>query len=157
MFEAMRRKDRSLDEMTANEILLQGEYGVLSTVGENGYPYGVPLSYAYADGRIYFHAAANAGAKLKNMAYCDKVCFTVIGKTKVLPDQFGTLYESVIVFGTAAKITAPAEKQKALEALLEKYSREFRESGLQYIEKMGPKADVFEIIPDQITGKAKRG
>lgn len=156
MLEMMRRKDRLLPEEEAKEILLREKYGVLSTIGADGYPYGVPISYAYADGKIYMHGAAETGAKFKNMQSNHKVCFTVIGSTKVLPNQFSTLYESVIVFGTASRLTDTAEKQRGLEAIITKYSPEFQEEGMQYIVKMGGKADVYAIVPEQITGKAKR-
>ena len=39
MNEKMRRKDRETTEERAYEILKNGEYGILSTIGEDGYPY----------------------------------------------------------------------------------------------------------------------
>ena len=63
----MRRKDRLLTEKEAREILSEGEYGVLSTMGENGYPYGVPVNYVYLNDNIYFHCAADVGPKLENI------------------------------------------------------------------------------------------
>ena len=47
MFAEMRRQDRKLTQEEAEAILREGQYGVLSTTGEDGYPYGVPVSYAY--------------------------------------------------------------------------------------------------------------
>ena len=44
MNEKMRRKDRKTTEERAYEILKNGEYGILSTIGEDGYPYGVPVN-----------------------------------------------------------------------------------------------------------------
>lgn len=57
MFKQMRRKEREIENIEAEEILKNGEYGVLSTVGENGYSYGVPLSYVYLNNSINFHCA----------------------------------------------------------------------------------------------------
>ena len=74
MFKEMRRKERSIDNQQAIELLKKGQYGVLSTVGENGYAYGIPLNYAYHEGNIYFHCAAE-GSKLDNIAYNNKVSF----------------------------------------------------------------------------------
>ena len=51
----MRRKDRQLAPKEAEEILLTGKYGILSIICEDGCPYGLPLSYAYGDGKLYFH------------------------------------------------------------------------------------------------------
>ena len=40
----IRRKDRAVDENAALEILKSGSFGVLSTIGADGYPYGVPVN-----------------------------------------------------------------------------------------------------------------
>ena len=88
--------------------------------------------------------------------HCDAVSFTVIGETEVLPSDFGTKYESAIVFGKAVKLEEGEEKRKALEGLIDKYSSEFRPAGLEYIAKAGMTTDVFVIEPDRITGKARR-
>ncbi len=66
MFKEMRKKDREVLGEDIEKILTNGEYGVLATVGENGYPYTVPLSYVYQDNSIYFHCAKE-GHKLDNI------------------------------------------------------------------------------------------
>lgn len=43
----MRRKDRKIETDEAIKILKTGEYGVLSTVDIDGYPYGVPINYIW--------------------------------------------------------------------------------------------------------------
>ena len=72
----IRRKDRVLDRNGAEDILKKGTYGVLSTFGQDGYPYGVPVNYFYKDGHIYFHCAVE-GHKMDNLANCPQVSFTV--------------------------------------------------------------------------------
>ena len=57
MFREMRRKEKQLGKEMVEDILKKGEYGTLATIGENGYPYALPLSYDYFDGKIYFHGA----------------------------------------------------------------------------------------------------
>ena len=95
----MRRKDREIFGEEIEDILKKGEYGILSTVGMDGKPYAVPISYAWKDGLIHLHCAANAGRKLDNISCNSNVCFVVIGDTEVQPEKFGTLYESVILTG----------------------------------------------------------
>ncbi|HRU42660.1 MAG TPA: pyridoxamine 5'-phosphate oxidase family protein, partial [Candidatus Diapherotrites archaeon] len=126
MFREMRRQDRKTDNEKAAAILAAGEYGILSTVGDNGYAYGVPLSYAYSKGSIYFHSAT-VGHKLDNIKHNDKVSFCVVGATEVIPEDFGTKYESVIVFGKASEIY-DEEKQEALMTIIKKYSSDFIEN-----------------------------
>ena len=60
---AIRRQDRLLDEAHAWELLLAGEYGVLSMSTEQG-GYGVPVNYAVAEDVIYIHCAPQ-GRKLQ--------------------------------------------------------------------------------------------
>lgn len=154
MFHEMRRADRQLSEEVTSRILEEGEYGILSTVGENGYPYGVPVNYVAFDSKIFFHCASGVGLKLDNIAFCNKVCFTVVGQTEILSEVFSTKYESIIAIGTARKSTNL--KQKALEAIIKKYSSEFMEKGMKYIENAIHMTDIYEIEIESITGKARR-
>lgn len=83
----IRRKDRAVDENAALEILKSGSFGVLSTIGADGYPYGVPVNYAYDDGKIYFHCAKNVGHKQDNLRFSGKVSFTVVTKSDVISEN----------------------------------------------------------------------
>lgn len=152
MTREMRRKDRQLTDAAAKQILEQGEYGILSTADEAGIPYGVPLSYAFQNNTIYFHCAKDTGLKAANIASQPQVCFTVVGKTKVLPEKFSTLYESAIAFGTARKA---ADKRIGLTLLQEKYSPGLSEAGIQYIEQSLSHVEVYEIEIESLTGKGR--
>jgi len=154
MFKEMRRKDKSIDNEHAIKLLENGQYGVLSTVGENGYAYGVPLNYIYHRGNIYFHCATE-GSKLDNIVYNNNVSFCVVGDTEPIPDKFSYRYESVIVFGHAVEVY-DKEKEEALVALIQKYSDEFMEEGLEYIQKSGNQTIVIKINIEHLTGKARK-
>ena len=150
----MRRSDRAIPDSEAKALLEQGEYGVLSTASADGQTYGVPVSYAYTGEAIYFHCALE-GHKLDNLDSNQRVSFCVVGQTQVLPDKFGTHYESVIVFGKALEVTGD-EKHTGLLELLMKYSPDFIEKGERYINGDGPKARVYKITIESMTGKARR-
>ena len=150
----LRRKDREMTGPEARGLLERGEYGVLSTRGPDGAPYGIPLNYCVINGTIYVHCSVE-GRMLENIAADGRVSFCVVGKTEVLPDQFATRYESAIISGTAAEVFE-AEKQLALEGLLAKYSTEYRLEGLKYIRAKGERTRVFRIGIDSICGKARR-
>lgn len=150
----LRRADRAISENEVIYILQNGEYGILSTVSANGQPYGVPLNYTYSANVIYFHCALE-GHKIENIKQNNKVSFCVVGKTEVLPSEFATRYESVIVFGEIFEITGD-EKHKALLELIKKYSPKFIDQGLKYIETDGDKTKVYKIVIESITGKAKK-
>ena len=150
----LRRPERGMTEPEAWKLLESGEYGILSTCGPDGEPYGLPINYCVSNGAIYFHCAVE-GHKLENIATESRVSFCVVGKTEVLPDQFATRYESVIVSGRAAEVFGD-EKQLAMEGLLAKYSTGFHEKGLRYIAAQGGQTRVFRVGIDTICGKARR-
>ena len=150
----LRRTERRSTEMEAKELLERGEYGILSTCGHDRQPYGIPISYCMLDGAIYFHCAVE-GRKLENMSTNDKVSFCVVGTTEVLPSQFATRYESVIISGRASEVF-DEEKQRALEELVAKYSAGFHSEGLNYIKAKKERTKVFRIDIDAICGKARR-
>ena len=150
----LRRKEREMTGPEARELLERVEYGVLSTRGADGAPYGIPLNYCVINVAIYFHCAVE-GHKLENIAADGRVSFCVVGKTEVLPEQFATRYESVIISGIATEVF-DEEKQLALEGLLAKYSAEYRLEGLNYIRAKGERTRVFRIGIDSICGKARR-
>lgn len=81
--------------------------------------------------------------------------FCVVGKTNVLPDKFGTEYESVVVFGRASEVNG-AERHDALLWLLEKYCSDFIEEGKQYTKQQDKITKVIRIEIEQISGKARR-
>jgi nitroimidazol reductase NimA-like FMN-containing flavoprotein (pyridoxamine 5'-phosphate oxidase superfamily) len=147
----IRRIDRQIGTDEAVNLLRKCEYGVLSTVGDDGQPYGVPLSYAYKENCIYFHCA-RVGHKIENIENNPKVSFCAIGDTNVLPSKFGTEYESVIVFGVASEVHG-TERYNALLLLLEKYSSEFIEEGKNYIEQKDKATKVIKIEIEHISGK----
>lgn len=149
----MRRSDRQTSNEDAIDILIKGEYGIISMVSDGG-GYGVPISYAYKNEKIYLHCAKE-WEKLKALKANDKVSFTVVGKTEILPEEFSTKFESVIAHGTA-RFTEGDEKSAGLFALVEKYSPDFLEAGRLYIEKSGIVTEVIAIDVIELTGKARR-
>jgi hypothetical protein len=154
MAQEIRRKDRAITRQEALEILGRAEYGVLSTATPDGEPYGVPLNFCLRDDAVYFHCALE-GHKLGNLVANNRVSFCVVGRTEILPDKFGTKYESVIVSGKAEEVF-DSEKQQALEGLVSKYSAAFFKEGLKYIAKASHQARVFRIRIEQLSGKARK-
>ncbi len=143
-----------MTEPEARDLLERGEYGVLSTRGPDGAPYGIPLNYCVIDGAVYLHGAVE-GRRLESLAADNRVSFCVVGTTEVLPDRFSTRYESVIVTGMATE-AHDEEKQLALEGFLAKYSPGYRSEGLKYIGAQGGRTRVFRIDIDSVCGKARR-
>ena len=150
----MRKKERQLGEAETLALLQQGEYGVLSTIGPDGFPYGVPLSYAFAEGSIWLHSAME-GHKVDNLAQCNRVSFCVVGPTQVLPDKFSTRYASAIVFGRV-HLCAGEEQIAGLLHLVRKYSPEFLGKGRKYAEAAASKTKVYRLDITRMSGKARK-
>jgi hypothetical protein len=150
----MRRKDRETDEIEARQMLARGEYGVLSTVGSDGSPYGVPLSYVYREGEIYFHSAPE-GRKVEYLSAAAQASFCVVGATEIQPEMFSTRYESAIASGEVRELEGE-EKKQALGWLVEKYAPQFRQDGAEYIANSEGITRVFGLRVRHITGKRRR-
>ena len=155
MFSELRRKDRRLDNELAMELLRTSEYGVLSSIGENGYPYGVPLNHVLMGENIYFHCAKK-GLKLDNIKSNDKVSYCVIGPTQLQPQEFATNYTSAIVFGKIIEVEAGEEKDRVLLKFINKFSPEYLKEGKAYIGRMKENTKVLKIVIEHITGKARK-
>ncbi|NDW17588.1 pyridoxamine 5'-phosphate oxidase family protein [Dysgonomonas sp. 216] len=157
MFREIRRKNRELTGERIYELLETSEYGFLSLgVSDNGYAYGVPMSYVYDKDAnfLYFHCASD-GQKLDEIKRNSKVSFCVVGKTQPVADKFTTLYESVIAFGEAVIIESDEEKRKALRLLVKKYSNGFEDLGETYMAKSWDRTTAFKILVQHVTAKAK--
>lgn len=149
----MRRSDRQVSSDEAFHILQEAKYAVLSTIGEDGYPYGVAVSFAATDDAIYIHSA-RTGQKLDNIAFSDKVSVTAVKSTDIIPSQFTTNFESSVAFGTA-RIIEGDEKIMALRLLVEKYSPGFKDPGERYIESDQHKTAMIKVTIEKLTGKVR--
>ncbi|MDD3244254.1 MAG: pyridoxamine 5'-phosphate oxidase family protein [Eubacteriales bacterium] len=120
-FREMRRKKQQLSEQESCRILQQSTSGVLCLLGDEGYPYAVPMSYVYSENALYFHSA-DAGHKVDAVRRWEKASFCVIERDEIVPEKFTTRYRSVIVFGQICVVQEADEIRQALEALADKYS-----------------------------------
>ena len=154
MYREIRRQERVLDESRIQELLLKGEYGVLSTTSIDGCAYGIPMNYVYENDSIYFHCAL-VGHKIDNITAYPLVSFCIVGNTKVSPSEFTTGYESVVVFGIIEKVNSEEEKSKALHLIVSKYSPEYEIEGGAYIERAIHKTKVLKLNIKRITGKGR--
>lgn len=149
-FPKMRRKDRELSRDAAEEILRTGEYGVIATTNSVGYPYGVPVSYAFDGKTIWFHCAKGAGEKVKSFDRDTKVCLTVVRGINHHPSDFSTAFESCMVFGRVHEAKDPHE---GLRAIVSKYSPDYKTEGEAYMEKALARVAVYRIDIESVSGK----
>ena len=151
MFREMRRKQQLLSMDDTKSILKRCTNGVLACLGDEGYPYAVPLSYVHYNDKIYFHSA-KVGHKMEALKQNPKVSFTIIAEDSIVSPEYTTYFRSVIIFGRA-RLVEGDEWKKSFEALVEKYSGEQPEAEKANEIAKCSQACIVAIDMEHITGK----
>ncbi len=153
MFRQMRRKNQILSQEESIAILQNGTTGTLAVLGDDDYPYAVPINYFYENNKIYFHGA-KAGHKIDAIKKHNKVSFCVVAQDDIITEKFTTYFKSVIAFGTARIIEDDAEKRNAIEKLTVKFTPDQTEQKRsEAIEKEFPALGMVEMTIEHMTGK----
>lgn len=153
MFRKMRRFKQQITDEECIAVLKSQPRGVLSVIGDDGYPYGLPINYWYCeeDGHIYFHGA-NEGHKIDSIKKCDKVSFCVYDEGYRREGEWALNINSVIVFGRIKFVEDYEKVVKISRNLCLKFTDD--ESYIEEeIEKYSHKVQCLEIVPEHITGK----
>lgn len=151
-FREMRRNRQQLSEAESISILEQSTSGTLALLGDGDYPYAVPISYVYKDGKLYFHSALS-GHKVDAIRRCDKASFCVIAKDDVQPERYTTFFRSVIAFGKIHIIDNEAEKWETARMLGNRYNPNDDESLRQELEKGLSHMLMIRFDIEHLTGK----
>ncbi|MBQ1667588.1 MAG: NimIJ family nitroimidazole resistance protein [Prevotella sp.] len=120
-FRQMRRKRQQLTQEESIAILQKATAGTLALLGDDGYPYAVPISYVYNEGKLYFHSALN-GHKVDAIRKYDKASFCVIEQDDVQPEKYTTFFRSVIAFGRIHIVEDEKEKLEIVRMLGNRYN-----------------------------------
>ncbi|WP_352398989.1 pyridoxamine 5'-phosphate oxidase family protein [[Clostridium] aminophilum] len=153
MFRKMRRFKQQISDAECREVLLTQKRGVLSLIGENGYPYGIPMDHWYCeeDGCLYFHGAKE-GHKIDALKECDKVCYTTYDGGFRKPGEWALNIRSVIVFGRMELVTDEEKARKICTLLVKKFTDDEA-----YLEKelknAFPRVQCLKLVPEHMTGK----
>jgi nitroimidazol reductase NimA-like FMN-containing flavoprotein (pyridoxamine 5'-phosphate oxidase superfamily) len=153
----LRRADRLMSEQRACEMLERGFSGQLASMGEDGYPYCIPLLYIWMDGEVYVHTSSARGHFGANVEREPRVCFEIDEPDEVFDyGRFecdsGLAYRSVILFGKIRITEGRAAKQRFCEALMVKYGKPDSKRPKGFF----PRIDmitVYAISVERMTGK----
>lgn len=106
MFRKMRRFKQEISKEECIEILTNEKRGVLSVIGDDGYPYGIPLNHYYDKEKncLFFHGAKE-GHKVDAIKANSKVSYCVYEKGTQKEGHWSLNVRSVIVFGKASFVT----------------------------------------------------
>lgn len=151
MFRNMRRLGQQLSQEECIDILINEPRGVLAVLGDDDYPYTVPVSHVYVDGKIYFHGS-KTGHKNDAIKKHSKVSYCVIDKGLKEKDSWWYTFRSVIAFGKITTLTDSAEKIDRLTHLGNKFFPT-PEDTEDEIDRLLDRTEVFEITIEHMTGK----
>ena len=151
MFRNMRRLGQQLSQEECIDILINEPRGVLAVLGDDDYPYTVPISHVYVDGKIYFHGA-KTGHKNDAIKKHSKVSYCVIDNGVKEKDSWWYTFRSVIAFGKITTLTDSAEKIDRLTHLGNKFFPT-PEDTEDEIDRLLDRTEVFEITIEHMTGK----
>jgi nitroimidazol reductase NimA-like FMN-containing flavoprotein (pyridoxamine 5'-phosphate oxidase superfamily) len=124
----LRRADRMMPDDCARQFLQRGFSGRLATIGEDGYPYCVPLLYVCMDDQVFVHTTSARGHFRNNIDREQRICFEVDEPDQVFDyGRFecdsGLAYASVILFGRIRVVEERDVKQRFCEMLMQKYGK----------------------------------
>ncbi|MBQ2666369.1 pyridoxamine 5'-phosphate oxidase family protein [Methanobrevibacter sp.] len=147
----MRRQGQRLSKEECEEILTNQPRGVLALLGDYDYPYAVPMSHVYENGKIYFHGAKK-GHKNDAVRNYSKCSYCVLNEGVKAPDSWWYTFKSVIAFGKIRILTDNDEKIEALTYLGDKFFPTHEET-VDEINRLLEKTEVYEITVEHMDGK----
>lgn len=151
-YRPMRRIRQQLSQDECIDILCHATSGVLAVIGDGGYPYAVPLSHVYADGKLFFHSALQ-GHKVDAIRGDSRCSFCVIAQDEVHPENFTTHFKSVIAFGQIHVIDDQDDRMEALRLLGHRHAPH-DEAGLKReIDKDFSRVLMLRLDIEHMTGK----
>jgi hypothetical protein len=151
MFRKMRRAKQELSKEECIDMLINEPRGVLALLGDYDYPYALPMSHVYVDGKIYFHGARK-GHKLDAVKNHSKVSYCVMNQGVKEPDSWWYTFKSVIVFGQIRTLSDKDDKIDKLNCLGDKFFPTHEET-VDEINRLLDKTEVFEITIEHMSGK----
>ena len=151
-FREMRRKRQQLSDEESIGILEKATSGTLALLGDGGYPYAVPISFVYDDGKLYFHSAMS-GHKVDAIRACNKASFCVIDQDCVKPAEYTTYFRSVIAFGSIHIVEDETEKLKMARILGNRYNPHQEEALQKELEHGLNRMLAIRFDIEHLTGK----
>lgn len=153
MFRELLRKNKEITRDECVDILTKETRGVLSVIGDGGYPYGMPMNHFYNadDGCIYFHCG-RSGHRLDSLKRYEKASFCVFEQGTRSEGEWAYNVRSVIVFGKVELI----DNMKDIVDISARLSRKFTKDE-EYISNeiklYAEKTLILKLIPEHICGK----
>jgi nitroimidazol reductase NimA-like FMN-containing flavoprotein (pyridoxamine 5'-phosphate oxidase superfamily) len=125
----MRRNEfEMMDHKETGLFLQEMSFGMLGTIGEDGWPQITPLNFVYYEDCIYFHGS-RIGQKMKNLKADTRVTFSAAKEYAIIPSYLSdsklacpatAFFKSVLIKGHAEMVEDPGHKAAVLTAFMQK-------------------------------------
>ena len=153
MFRTMRRFKQQISAEECVRILREQPRGILSMIGDDGYPYGIPLDHWFSekDNCLYFHCA-KVGQKIDAITTYDKVSYCVMDEGFRRDGEWALNIKSVVVFGRMRIVEDEDKKREICTNLVRKFTDD--EAYLQKeLANAFPRVNCLELTIEHMTGK----
>ena len=148
----MRRKDKEVSELEQIEEIINGANICRLGLYDNGKVYIVPMSFGYANRKLYFHSAKE-GRKIEILKSNPNVGFEIDIDLGLVSHEvacdWSNKFKSVIGIGQASFVEDSNQKITALNIIMQNYS----DAEFQFPEGALSSTLVFMIDIEEMTGK----
>jgi uncharacterized protein len=156
----MRRKEKEITDQSLLEKILNEAVACRIAMVDGSTPYIVPMNFGYETGCLYLHSARE-GRKLDVLRQNPNVCFEAEVGAEIIEAPFGCnwsmKYMSIIGSGKAVFLSEASEKRKALDTIIQKYTRIMKgasaEAVYEYPDNMVNAVEIIRIDISEMTGK----
>ena len=154
MFRELVRKRKAIPQDVCIDVLKNETRGVLSVLGDDDYPYGMPMNHFYDEetGKIYFHVGSQRSHRNDAIRKHDKVSYCVYDQGYKDEGDWAYNVKSIIVFGRIAVIE---DKDRIIE-ITSKLRKKFTDDAAYLENELKTnlaRTLLLEITPEHISGK----
>lgn len=152
----MRRQDRVLTLEQARRVIEESVYGVLSTVDEDGVPYGTPIHFSMRGDKLFFHTTSSGDSRrAMNIQANDRVSVCFVRHARIVQEELSTDYASAIVSGRVS-LARGEDKSWAVRTLLERFAPDNApERNKTELKNHMHETEWWVVDIDSITGKCR--
>ena len=148
----MRKKEKEITDNTELIAIIAKAKVCRLAMVDGDSPYIVPLSFGYADNRLYFHGATK-GKKIDLIKTNPNVCFEFDHLIETVESEkacsWSMKFQSIVGFGKASLLETSESKEDALAIIMAQYSEE----QFTFPDKVIQATAVIMVSIESITGK----
>ena len=156
----MRKSNRQKDAAWALDVFDKAPYITVSMTRPDGSPYGLPLSLARKDDKIFYFHCADEGEKIDCLSGNPNVSLSAVSKCTPKYEEeknnFTEYYNSAIAVGKAEFVTDDSEKIEALRLICERFLPHYMEHFDEAIARSLDRTTIVRItLTEPPVGKSK--